>query len=71
MRPGLVGAWLAGFALYQWLEPVGPGWWTNLVAHTHPGTVHIGGSLPSFAAAFGLTLVLSSMRSLRPALQSR
>jgi nucleobase:cation symporter-1, NCS1 family len=71
VRPALVGAWLAGFALYQWLEPVGPGWWTSVVAHTHPGTVHIGGSLPSFAAALVLTLAFSSVRSLRPALQSR
>jgi nucleobase:cation symporter-1, NCS1 family len=71
VRPALVGAWLAGFALYQWLEPVGPSWWTSLVGHTHPGTVHIGGSLPSFAAAFVLTLALSSMRSFRPALQGR
>lgn len=71
IRPAVMGAWLAGFALYQWLEPVGPGWWTTLVGHTHPGTIHIGGSLPSFAAAFLLTLALSSARSLRPALQSR
>ena len=52
--PALV-AWLAGFCLYQWLEPLGPGWWTSLVSHTHPGSVHIGGTLPSFALAFGLT----------------
>jgi nucleobase:cation symporter-1, NCS1 family len=71
VRPALVGAWLAGFALYQWMEPVGPAWWTSLIAHTHPGTVHIGGSLPSFGAAFLLTLALSSVRSFRPALQSR
>ena len=69
VRPALVGAWLAGFALYQWLEPVGPGWWTSFVAHFHPQAV--GASLPSFAAAFLLTLALSSVRSLRPALQSR
>jgi nucleobase:cation symporter-1, NCS1 family len=71
VRPALVGAWLAGFALYQWLQPVGPGWWTRLVAHTHPATVHIGASLPSFAAAFLLTLALSQVRALRPALQTR
>jgi nucleobase:cation symporter-1, NCS1 family len=55
LRIGPLGAWLAGFCLYQWLEPVGPSWWTSLVAHTHAGSVAIGGSLPSFALAFLLT----------------
>lgn len=54
VRLDQIGAWLAGFALYQWLQPVGPGWWTSIVGHTHPGTVDIGASLPSFAAAFAL-----------------
>ena len=31
LRPGLIAAWLAGFALYQWLQPVGPSWWTDIV----------------------------------------
>ncbi len=53
-RPAQLGAWLAGFVLYQWLSPAGPGWWTSLVAHTHPGLGAIGGSLPSF----GLSLLL-------------
>ena len=53
-----VGAWLAGFCLYQWLYPDGPGWWTRIVAHTHPHALPWGGaSLPSFAAAFLLTVV--------------
>jgi putative hydroxymethylpyrimidine transporter CytX len=55
---GLV-AWLAGFALYQWLSPVGPGWWTSLVARTHPGNVTFTASLPSFALAFVLTAALT------------
>ena len=51
----MVLAWLAGFCLYQWLQPVGPGWWTSLVAHAHPHALPWGGaSIPSFAAAFGL-----------------
>ncbi len=58
-RPGLrlemLGAWLAGFCLYQWLSPQGPSWWTSLVAHAHPHALPWGGaSLPSFAAAFAL-----------------
>jgi NCS1 family nucleobase:cation symporter-1 len=53
LRPELVLAWLAGFCLYQWLYPDGPGWWTRVVAHTHPHSLPWGGaSLPSFAAAF-------------------
>jgi purine-cytosine permease-like protein len=55
VRVGPLVAWLAGFSLYQWLEPVGPGWWTSLVANTHAGSVAIGGSLPSLALAFLLT----------------
>ncbi len=54
----LVVAWLAGFCLYQWLYPQGPGWWTRLVAHAHPHALPWGGaSLPSFAAAFVLALL--------------
>jgi putative hydroxymethylpyrimidine transporter CytX len=54
-----VAAWLAGFCVYQWLSPVGPAWWTSLVAHTHPGQGSLGGSLPSFFAAFVLSLALT------------
>src|SRR5438552_739727 len=62
-RPGALVAWLVGFALYQWLSPVGPAWWTRLVAHTHPQSVSFTASLPSFAAAFALTLLLKSVTS--------
>jgi NCS1 family nucleobase:cation symporter-1 len=55
VRIELLLAWLAGFALYQWLQPVGPSWWTDVVEHTHPHALPWGGaSLPSFAAAFVL-----------------
>jgi nucleobase:cation symporter-1, NCS1 family len=54
-RVEMLVAWLAGFALYQWLSPVGPGWWTRIVHHTHPHALPWGGaSLPSFIAAFAL-----------------
>jgi putative hydroxymethylpyrimidine transporter CytX len=67
-RPELVLAWGAGFALYQWLQPVGPGWWTSLVSHLSPGALSIGASLPSFAAAFCLTLAAGAVsRRLAPA----
>jgi putative hydroxymethylpyrimidine transporter CytX len=47
-------AWLVGFGLYQWLSPVGPQWWTKLVAHTHPAAVTFTASLPAFGASFAL-----------------
>ena len=56
-RPETIVAWLAGFCLYQWLAPVGPGWWTRIVEHTHPHALPWGGaSIPSFLAAVGLTV---------------
>jgi putative hydroxymethylpyrimidine transporter CytX len=55
VRPVPVAAWLVGFALYQWLHPVGPSWWTDLVARVHPAELSTGATLPSFGAAFGLT----------------
>ncbi|MDE3024032.1 MAG: cytosine permease [Acidobacteriota bacterium] len=60
-RFGALAAWLVGFGLYQWLSPVGPAWWTRLVAHTHPESVSFTASLPSFAAAFALTLLFKSV----------
>ena len=59
VRPAQIVAWLAGFCLYQWLAPVGPNWWIHLVEHTHPGQGAIGGSLPSFALSFFLSLGLT------------
>jgi NCS1 family nucleobase:cation symporter-1 len=57
VRPLQLGAWVAGFVLYQWLSPQGPSWWTGLVAHLHPGHADWTASLPSFAAAFVLATV--------------
>ena len=53
-RAGPVAAWIAGFALYQWLHPLGPSWWVELVERTGPPETQIGSSLPSFALAFAL-----------------
>ncbi|MDX6509224.1 MAG: nucleobase:cation symporter, family [Gaiellaceae bacterium] len=62
VRPELIASWLAGFALYQWLAPVGPSWWTSIVEHAHPSSLPFGGaSLPSFAAAFVLALAAGSV----------
>jgi nucleobase:cation symporter-1, NCS1 family len=61
LRLELLAAWAAGFCLYQWLQPVGPGWWTSLVERTSPHELPWGGaSLPSFGAAFVLALVLAA-----------
>ena len=54
VRPVQLAAWLVGFALYQWLHPVGPEWWTDLVGRLEPAELSTGATLPSFAAAFGL-----------------
>ena len=59
IRLDLVAAWLAGFAVYQWLHPTGPAWWVDAVDVLRPGTAGLDGigvSIPSFAVAFGLAI---------------
>ena len=57
-RPGMIGAWLAGFLFYEWLaQPRGLGFWTDLLVGLHPLSVQVGASVPSFALAFGLALL--------------
>jgi nucleobase:cation symporter-1, NCS1 family len=51
-RPGLVGAWIAGFVLYQWLFPTGPSWWVDLVNRLDPPDWQIGATVPSFLVSF-------------------
>src|SRR5437588_752610 len=70
-RAELLAVWIAGFCLYQWLAPVGPHWWTSLVGHTSPGHSDWTASLPSFAAAFGLTLGIRALDSARAASGAR
>ena len=50
-----LGAWLAGFVLYHWIQPTGPAWWTDALAGA-PGVREFtgGASLPAFALAFAL-----------------
>ena len=70
LRIEMVGAWLTGFCVYQWLYPQGPSWWTSLVAHTSPHALPWGGaSLPSFLVAFGLAALARAL-SRRPILAS-
>ena len=55
-RPGLLAAWLGGFALYQWLSPTGPGWWVDLVARLDPPAWGVGATIPAFVASFAVAL---------------
>jgi NCS1 family nucleobase:cation symporter-1 len=59
VRWGGLGAWIAGFAAYQWIQPTGPAWWTDLVGSLPgAGSFTGGASLPSFALAFALSACL-------------
>jgi purine-cytosine permease-like protein len=64
-------AWAVGFGLYQWLSPQGPSWWTELVEHLNPGHARLTASLPSFAAAFCLTMLAAWVDSRRASARSR
>jgi NCS1 family nucleobase:cation symporter-1 len=54
VRPGMMISWFAGFALYQWLHPVGPSWWVDVVERLDPPDAGIGATLPSFALSLAL-----------------
>jgi purine-cytosine permease-like protein len=60
-RPGLVAAWLAGFALYQWLFPTGPSWWVDAVGKLNPPHWGVGATLPSFLVSFALAGVIAAL----------
>jgi nucleobase:cation symporter-1, NCS1 family len=53
-RTGPILAWLAGFAVYQWLYPTGPSWWVHAVGHLDPPAWGIGATVPSFAVSLVL-----------------
>ena len=53
-RPGLIAAWFAGFALYQWLYPTGPGWWVDVVNRLNPPDWGVGATVPSFVVSFAI-----------------
>jgi NCS1 family nucleobase:cation symporter-1 len=55
VRPGMIGAWLVGFLVYEWLAQTSDlGFWTDFLARLHPLHSQIGASVPSFVVAFGL-----------------
>jgi NCS1 family nucleobase:cation symporter-1 len=56
-----LGAWLAGFLLYQWIQPTGPGWWVDLLdGAPGVGSFSGGASLPSFVLSLALYAALRS-----------
>lgn len=60
--------WLAGFGLYHWIAPTGPTWWTDLTASVTGAPLAeripwLGASIPAFASAFLLHLVLTRVSS--------
>jgi putative hydroxymethylpyrimidine transporter CytX len=58
-RPGMIGAWLAGFLAYEWLaQTPGLGFWSDFWARFHPP--HFGASLPAFGLTFLLALAVGS-----------
>lgn len=60
-RPGLIVAWVAGFALYQWLYPTGPSWWVDLVSELHPPDWDVGATVPSFLFSFVVAFAVASV----------
>jgi len=58
-RPGLLAAWIGGFALYQWLYPSGPSWWVDLVGNLSPPDWSIGATVPSFFVAFAIASIVA------------
>jgi NCS1 family nucleobase:cation symporter-1 len=65
LRPGMVGAWVVGFLVYEWLyQPTGLGFWTRLVDGLPTPSYQVGASVPSFAAAFLLAAAVSKASAL-------
>ena len=65
LRAGMIGAWVAGFAAYQWLSPTGPSWWVEQVQRLDPPSWAIGATLPSFAVAFALAALVGVVDRMR------
>ena len=65
-RPGLIAAWVTGFAVYQWLFPTGPSWWVDAVGHLDPPAWSIPVTVPSFVLSFAVALVAAAASRRRP-----
>jgi hypothetical protein len=55
----MLAAWIAGFALYQWLHPVGPTWWTDAIGEG--AGLDLGATLPSFGVSLALGLAVATL----------
>src|SRR5713101_1085572 len=63
-RPGMIGAWLVGFALYEWIaQTQGLGFWSRWLGDLHPPHGGIGASPPSFGVAFVVAFVVARVGS--------
>jgi hypothetical protein len=58
----MITAWVAGFAVYQWLSPTGPEDWVGLVERLDPPDWGVGATLPSFVLSFGLAAAATAVR---------
>jgi NCS1 family nucleobase:cation symporter-1 len=56
-RPGMIVAWVLGFAVYQWLSPTGPARWVELVERLDPPDWGVGSTVPSFLVSFSIAAV--------------
>jgi purine-cytosine permease-like protein len=61
-RPGLIAAWVVGFALYQWLFPTGPSSWVEQVQRLNPPDWGIGATVPSFVVSFALAAAVAAVQ---------
>ena len=65
-RAGTFASWLVGFAVYHWILPTGPAWWTDGIADVAGTPIWVKvtwlpASIPAFGAAFVLQAVLTSV----------
>ena len=70
IRVAALVPWVAGFAVYHWVLPTGPEWWTSFVGNItgDPLSVRftwLAASLPAFAVSFLLGLALRRPRRAR------
>jgi purine-cytosine permease-like protein len=71
-RPGTIAAWIAGFAVYEWLaQPADLGFWTRWLSHLPTPSYQIGASLPGFLTAFLLAAAVVKLGSVRAAARAR
>jgi putative hydroxymethylpyrimidine transporter CytX len=76
LRTSALAPWAAGFLVYHWIAPLGPGWWIgawNAVpgAPASAGLPWLCASVPSFAVALVLGLVVARARGSRPGRSGR